>query len=80
MWELTTDDDVRSVAQKIEDFLYELDTYDFKDQYADREEVIDAIIKQLKDFSTLKQVLIALYGEELTEEELAEKLGGILHV
>ena len=80
VWELTTDDDIYAVAQRIEDFLYELDTYEFKDQYADREEVVEEIIKQLQDFSTLKQILIALYGEELTEEELAEKLGGILYV
>lgn len=80
VWELTTDDDLRSVAQNIEDFLYELDTYEFKDQYADREEVVEEIIKQLQDFNTLKQVLIALYGEELTEEELAERLGKELKI
>ena len=80
VWELTTDDDIRSVAQRIEDFLYELDTYEFKDQYAERDEVVDAIVKQLQDFSTLKQVLIALYTEELTEEELAEKLGKELKI
>lgn len=80
VWELTTDDDIYAVAQRIEDFLYELDTYEFKDQYADREEVVEAIIKQLRDFSTLKQVLTSLYTDELTEQELFEKLGGILNV
>lgn len=74
VWEDTTESDIRAVAQRIEDFLWELDTYEFKDQYNDREELTDEIIMQLKDFKILKQVLTILYADDLTEHELFEEL------
>lgn len=80
VWEDVTDGDICAVARRIEDFLWELDTYEHRDQYADREDFVNAIIKQLQDFKTLKQVLIALYTEDLRAEELFDKLGGILRV
>lgn len=80
VWETVTQNDIESIAMVVEDFLWELDTYEFKDQYADREEVINAIVKQLQDLKILKQVLIALYTEELTEQELAERLGKELKI
>ena len=83
VWELTTQDDIRSVAQRIEDFLWELDTYEHRDQYADREELVDAIVEQLQDFKTLKYVLKVLYTWDLsdyTEEEIYEALGKELKI
>ena len=80
VWDDTTDYDIRAVAQSIEDFLWELDTYEHRDQYDDREDLVAEIIKQLQDFNVLKQVLSVFYAEDLSENELYEKLGGILHV
>jgi hypothetical protein len=80
VWETTTQADIESVAQRIEDFLWELDTYEHRDQYDDREELVEKIIKQLRNLKTLKQVLIALYTEDLTEQELFDKLGKELKV
>ena len=79
-WEDTTQDDIENVAVVIEDFLWEFDTYEHRDQYDDREELTKEIVKQLQDFKTLKQVLIALYTEDLTEQELFDRLGKELRV
>ena len=80
IWDSVTDDEIRAVAQEIEEFLWDFDTYENKDCYADREELVDVIAEQLLDLQVLKQVLIALYNEELTEHELFEKLGKELMV
>lgn len=80
IWDATTDDNIRAVAQEIEEFLWDFDTYEHKDYYADREELVDVIAEQLLDFKVFKQVLVALYNEELTEHELFEKLGKELMV
>ena len=79
-WEDTTQKDIYAVAQRIEDFLWELDTYEHRDNYDSREELLKEIINQLQDFKTLKQVLIYLYTEELTEQELFDKLGRELRI
>ena len=57
-WEDTTENDIRSVAKRIEDFIWEADVYEHRNQYNDRDELVDEIIKQLQDFKTLKQVFI----------------------
>lgn len=80
VWEDTTRQDIYDVALRINDFLWEHDTYEYKDQYAGPDEIIATITKQLQDFNVLKRVLTALYVEELKENELCERLGGILHV
>lgn len=80
VWELTTQDDIYAVAQGIEDLLWELDSYEYCNQYDSRKEVLKEIIAQLQDFKTLKQALMYLYTEELTEQELYDKLGGILKI
>ncbi len=74
VWELTTKEDIEAVAQGIEEFIYEYDTYGYRDVGIDREEMVKEIMSQLKDFNTLKQVLNALYTEELTEDKLFEEL------
>ena len=79
-WETVTQADFYAVAQRVENFLYGFDTYEYRNQYDNREEVVDIIVEQLKDFKTLKQVLIALCAEELTEQELFDRLGKELKV
>lgn len=85
VWEYTTQDDIRAVAQRIEDLLYEADTYEHRDQYDNREELVEKIIEQLQDFKTLKRVLKVLYSEtsdlrDMTEEEMLETLGMELRI
>lgn len=80
VWEFVTQDDIKSVAQRIEDFLWELDTYEHRDNYESREELVGEIIAQLQDFKTLKQVLNIFYNFSLTEQELFEALGKELRV
>lgn len=80
VWEITTQDDIENVAVVIEDFLWELDTYEHRDQYDNREELVKDIVKQLQDFKTLKQVLTCLYTEDLNEQELFERLGKELRI
>ena len=76
-WEDVTDEDIYCVAQRIEDFLWELDTYEHRDQYADREELVKEIVKQLQDFKVLKYVIKVLYTWDLSdyaEEEIYDVL------
>lgn len=80
VWEEITDYDIESIARGIEDFIWEFDTYEHRDQYNDREELVDSIIAQLKDFNTLKQAIKIFYNDDLTEELKFEKLGGVLRV
>lgn len=44
VWDDITDYDIENIAQIIEDFIWEFDTYEHRDQYDDREELIDSII------------------------------------
>lgn len=73
-WEDTTEYDIYSIAQRIEDFLYEYDTYTYKDNYDNRELVVEEIKNRLKEFKTLKQIIKILYAEELKEDELFDTL------
>lgn len=69
-----------NIARAINDFIWEFNTYEYSDQYNSREELVDLIIAQLKEFKTLKQAIKILYNDDLTEELKFEKLGGILRV
>lgn len=80
VWDDITDYDIENIARGIEDFIWEFDTYEHRDQYDDREELVDSIIAQLKDFNTLKQAIKIFYNDDMTEELKFEKLGGILRV
>ena len=77
VWDDTNEGDVRYIAQAIDEFLFDFDTYEYKDQYGN---MVGEIKNQLKDLETLKQVIIIFYDEDLTEEAKFEKLGGILNV
>ena len=76
VWDDITDYDIDNIARGIEDFIWEFDTY----EHRDREELVDSIIAQLKEFNTLKQAIKIFYNDDLTEELKFEKLGGILRV
>lgn len=68
VWDKVYDSDIKYLAEAIEDFLYEFDTYDYKDKCTDREETIKTIQAQLRDFSTFKTVYAIWHTEELDAE------------
>ena len=79
VWEFINDDDIHSLAQQIEEFIYYHDTYNYLDEYdLKREQTVEIIAEQFKDFKTLKQAIEIMHNEELTEELKFAKLGGIL--
>ena len=80
VWDDITEYDIESIAGGIENFLWEFDSYEYRDQYDSREELVDSIIAQLKEFKTLKQAIHIFYNDDLTEELKFERLGGILRV
>ena len=74
IWDDVTDYDIHNIAQNVEDFLYDYDTYEYWDNHDNRELVLEEIERQLKDHNTLKQVLIYLYTDELVGDKLYETL------
>ena len=70
---------IYNIAGGIEDFLWEYDTYEYRDQYNNREELTEKIKSQLKEFKTLKQAIKIFYNDD-REELKFEKLGGILKI
>ena len=69
-----------NIARAINNFIWEFNTYEYSDQYDSREELVESIIAQLKEFKTLKQAIHIFYNDDLTEELKFERLGGILRV
>ena len=80
VWDDITDYDIENIALRIEDFIWEFDTYHYQDECLDRMQTVEVIQNQLKDFNTLKQAIRIFYNDDLTEELKFEKLGGILRV
>lgn len=80
VWDIINSHNILSVAIKIEDFLFEYDTYEHRDQYDDRDAVTEEIKTQLKDLNILKQAIKIIYNEYLTEDEIFAQLGGILKI
>ena len=78
VWDKSTVQECRYLAELVEDFIYEYDTYGYRDVGIERNEMVEAIKEQLKDLTTFKQVYEIWYNEDLTEEATFEALGGIL--
>ena len=79
IWEYITEDEVKAIAQRVEEFTYEFDTYEYMNTLGtDRDYTVGRIAEQLKSHDVLKKVVLALYVEDLTEEELFNKLGEVL--
>lgn len=80
VWDEATDQDCKWLAEGIEDFLWEYDTYEHKDQYADREELVEAIKLQLKELTTFQQAYEVWKNEDLSQDERFDKLSKLLTV
>lgn len=78
VWDEATDRDCNYLAQAIEDFLYEYDTYGYRDVGIDREEMVEAIKQQLKELTVFKQVYEIWHGEILDMDGKFEELSKVL--
>lgn len=72
--------DIEIIARKVDDFIYEYDTYGYRDVGIDREEMVQEIINQLDSSDTLYQVRNILDNDDLTEELRFEALGEVLRI
>ena len=79
IWDEVNDDDFLYLAQVIEDFIYEFDTYGYRDVGIDREEMVEEIKNQLKELTVYKQVYELWHGE-LSKDELFDELSKLLTV
>ena len=80
VWDEITDYDIDNIARGIEDFLWEFNPYEHRDQYDSREELTEKIKSQLKELNTLKDAIMLFYCNSLTEELKYYRLGRILRV
>ena len=79
-WDEATDQDCFYLAQGIEDFLYEFDTYGYRDVGIEREEMVQQIKEQLKELTTFKQVYEVWHNDDLNQDERFDKLSKLLTV
>lgn len=80
VWDEITDYDIDNIARGIEDFLWEFNPYEHRDQYDSREELTEKIKSQLKELNTLKDAIMLFYCNSLTKELKYYRLGRILRV
>lgn len=80
VWDEANEHDCKYLAEGIEDFLYEYDTYEAKDLYDNREEMVQQIKTQLKELTTFQQVYEVWHNEELSQDERFEELSKLLFV
>ena len=76
--EAASDEECRYLAEWVEDFIYEFDTYGYRDVGIDRDEMVEAIKSQLKELSTFQQVYEIWHDEKLSSEARFEKLRKLL--
>ena len=70
----------RHLAERIEDFIYEFDTYGYRDVGIDREEMIEAIKYQLKKLPTFQQAYEIWHNEDLSQDERFDRLSKLFTV
>jgi hypothetical protein len=80
VWDEATEEDCNFLTDVIEDFIYEFDTYEYRDVGVDREEMIEAIKYQLKELKIFQQVYEIWHNEDLSQDERFEELKKILFV
>ena len=80
VWDEATDRDCRYLAEGIEDFIYEYDTYGYRDVGIDREEMVQQITTQLKELTTFQQVYEVWHDEDISQDERFDKLSKLLTV
>lgn len=80
VWDEATDQDCKWLAEGIEDFLWEYDTYHYQDECLDRMQTVEAIKTQLKELTVFKQAYEVWKNEDLRSDERFNKLSKLLTV
>ena len=80
LWSEATERKCYYLAEGIEDFIYEYDTYGYRDVGIERDEMVEAIKEQLKELTTFQQVYEVWHDEELSQDERFEELSKLLTV
>lgn len=80
IWDDLADEDKRYLAQTINEFLLDFDTYGYRDEYDDEDECIDALIEAFADIEIFAKAHKIMNNATLGADEIYEKLGEILNV
>lgn len=80
IWDEVIDQDHHYLAEKIDDFIYEYDTYSYRDTGIDREEMVEAIKEEFKELKTFQQVYEIYHNEDLSQDEKIDELSKVLFV
>lgn len=83
VWDEVTDRDCKWLAQVIEDFLWEFDTYAYWDCFGvewNREFVVEQIKNQLKELTTFPKAYEVWKNEDISQDERFDKLSKLLFV
>ena len=80
LWDEFTEGNAETLAEGIVDWLWEFDTYEFRDQYADRADLLKEIKIQLKELETLAEAIQIYYSDILSAEEIYNALSKLLTV
>jgi hypothetical protein len=78
IWDELDDDIRRSLAQQINDFLYDYDWYSYEDEYDDRDDVIKEIFTQLANLDAFVKAYEIMNSEAYGENERYAKFKEIL--
>ena len=70
----------RELAQRINDFLYDYDTYSYEDEYDDADEVIEDIITQLANLNTFAKAYEVMYNDAYSSNEIYTQLSELLNI
>ena len=83
LWDSANEGIRRYLAEGIEDFIWEYDTYAYWDCFGiewNRESVVEQIRTQLRELTTFQKTYNVWCREELTKDELFEELSKLLTV
>lgn len=83
LWNSPNERNLYCLAEGIEDFLWEFDTYAYWDCFGiewNRESVVEVIKNQLKELKTFQQVYEIWHNEDLSQDERFDKLSKLLTV
>ena len=78
IWDELDDDIKRSLAQQINDFLYDYDTYSYEDEYDDADEVIEEILVQLTNLTTFVKAYKIMNNNWYGADQIYTKLTDLL--
>lgn len=80
IWDKVDKSDIRSLAQQINDFLYDYDTYEHRDVVDDEDEFIEAMMAQLENPHTFVKAYTLLNDDHLKADAKFEKMTEVLTV